>query len=65
MSDYEGMTNQDVDPIDVFAEMRDDEFRMDAEREARELEGERDQLAAYGTLPDDLDDEEDELEEED
>lgn len=37
MSDYEGMTNQDVDPVDVWEEMRDGELRLDAEEEARAL----------------------------
>lgn len=41
MADYEGMTNQDVDPVDVWEEMRDAEFRLDAEQEARELEAEQ------------------------
>lgn len=38
MSDYEELTNQDVDPVDVFEEMREAEYRLDAEQEARDLE---------------------------
>lgn len=49
---YEGMTNQDVDPVDVFEEMREAEYRLDAEQEARNLAAEQDQAAEAG---DDLD----------
>ncbi|MFG2780809.1 hypothetical protein ACGFY7_23515 [Streptomyces prunicolor] len=56
MSKYEGMTNQDVDPIGEFAEIRDHEIQKHAEEEARQLEGEQDQIAEYGALPEDLDD---------
>lgn len=45
MSDYDGMTNQDVDPVDVWEEMRDGELRLDAEQEARDLAAEKEQLA--------------------
>lgn len=38
MSNYEELTNQDVDPVDVWEEMREGEYRLDAEQEARDLE---------------------------
>ena len=46
MADYDGMTNQDVDPVDVWQEMRDAEFRLDAAQEARDLEEEQQNPAA-------------------
>jgi hypothetical protein len=49
---YEGMTNQDVDPVDIFEEMRDAELRMDAADEAAALKAEQDQ-AAEAAGPDD------------
>jgi hypothetical protein len=52
MGDYDGMTNQDVDPVDVWEEMRDGEFRLDAADEERALAAERDAPAE----PDDPDD---------
>jgi hypothetical protein len=58
------MTNQDVDPVNEFAEIRDFEHRMHAENEARELEGEQDQLAEHGSLPVDPDEDE-EMDEDD
>jgi hypothetical protein len=45
---YEGMTNQDVDPVDIFEEMRDAELRMDAADEAAALKAEQDQAAEAG-----------------
>lgn len=52
MSDYEGMTNQDVDPVDVWEEMRDGELRLDAEQEARDLAAEKAQPAEADGLED-------------
>lgn len=40
MGDYEGLTNQDVDPVDVWEEMRDAELRLDAADEERALAAE-------------------------
>lgn len=57
---YEGMTNQDVDPVDEFEEERTATLFLDAEQDAREAREEQDQAAEYGTLPEDPDDEEDE-----
>lgn len=54
--EYEGMTNQDVDPVDVFEEMREAEYRLDAEQEAAQAEREKqDQAAEAGGDPDDCD----------
>lgn len=33
---YEGLTNQDIDPVDDRAEERDATLRLDAEQETRE-----------------------------
>lgn len=56
MSEYQDMTNQDVDPIDEFAEIRDHEVRMHAEEEAHQLDGAQDQIEEYGALLDEEDD---------
>ena len=53
MGDYEGLTNQDVDPVDVWEEMRDAEFRLDAEQEARQAEEEKQAQTAEDDDPDD------------
>lgn len=63
MGDYDGMTNQDVDPVDVWEEMRDAELRLDAADEARAAEEDRaaqasesdDELEDCGAVtPDDM-----------
>jgi len=53
MGDYEGLTNQDVDPVDVWEEMRDAEIRLDAEQEARQAEEEKQAQTAEDDDPDD------------
>jgi Tfp pilus assembly protein PilV len=50
---YEGMTNQDVDPVDEFKEMREAEYRQDAADEAAAAEREQQDRAAEAGDPDD------------
>jgi len=64
MSDYEGLTNQDVAPVDIWEEMREAEFRLDAEQEARQMEEEKqDQVAEVDDPEYDEDDELEDAEE--